>query len=105
MEETAVLNESVSLPCVAIGNPAANITWEWKGKKVVESPRVVVGPNGSLIIENVTRKDEGVYTCTPRNKWPGEKKTTKLVVLGECCGIVIFKASMKSRGWQNMQLL
>ncbi len=83
IEETAVVNETVSLPCVAIGNPSANVSWEWKGKPIKSDSHFIVGRNGSLVIENVTRKDEGVFTCTPFNKWFGEKKQTKLVVLGE----------------------
>ena len=76
------MHENVSLPCVAVGNPSANVSWTWKGESVKGNPRFGVGPNGSLMIENVTRKDEGVFTCTPYNKWTGDTKTTKLVVYG-----------------------
>eukprot|EP00794_Sanderia_malayensis_P011289 gene11289-12470_t len=81
IEETAIVSENVSLPCVAVGNPSANVTWQWEGKSLKNNSHFIVGPNGSLVIENVTRQDEGVFTCTPFNKWFGEKKTTKLIVL------------------------
>ena len=82
---SAVVGESIYLPCVAVGNPSANISWEYNGQPVTKFPRFEVGPNGSLIIEKVKKEDEGVYTCTPFNKWYGKTRQSKLTVLGMYC--------------------
>ena len=81
-EVTAIVGDSTYLPCVAIGNPAANISWQHKGQPLTNNPRFTVKSNGSLIIEDIRREDEGVYTCTPFNKWTGKKKHATLQVLG-----------------------
>ena len=81
-EETALVGQDIFLPCVAIGNPAANVSWQYNGKDIARNPRYEVERNGSLIIEKVTLKDVGVYACTPFNRWKGQTKHTKLVVLG-----------------------
>ncbi|XP_065056206.1 protein turtle-like [Rhopilema esculentum] len=80
-EVTALVGDSTYFPCVAIGNPAANISWQHKGQPLSKSPRFTINSNGSLIIEDIRREDEGIYTCTPINKWTGKKKHATLQVL------------------------
>ncbi|KAA0722242.1 Matrix-remodeling-associated protein 5 [Triplophysa tibetana] len=65
---------AVQFNCVATGIPKAEVAWE-----TPERTRLVVGsqprlfgnkylhPQGSLIIQNPTAKDAGLYRCTARN--------------------------------------
>lgn len=79
---TAVAGESIYLPCVAVGNPSANVSWEYNGQPVSKFPRYEVGLNGSLMIEDARKEDGGIYTCIPFNKWQGKKREAKLEVIG-----------------------
>ena len=81
-EMSAIVGDSIYLPCVAVGNPSANISWTYNGQPVANFPRYEVGHNGSLIIEKLKKEDQGLYTCTPFNKWLGRKRETRLSVLG-----------------------
>ena len=49
--------------CLDSGKPSQNISWYFQGQAIVHSSRILVRPNGGLIILNVTLSDAGVYQC------------------------------------------
>ncbi|XP_076159902.1 matrix-remodeling-associated protein 5 [Alosa pseudoharengus] len=61
------------LDCIAAGNPEPRIIWRTPSKKLVDTqysydPRLNVFPNGTLVLQPMTEKDEGDYLCVARNK-------------------------------------
>uniref|UniRef100_A0A3Q3G1V6 Ig-like domain-containing protein n=1 Tax=Labrus bergylta TaxID=56723 RepID=A0A3Q3G1V6_9LABR len=55
---------SLELRCEAQGNPDPSLTWTRNGKDLT----VGLLPTGSLKIQSPTKVDEGLYTCTARNR-------------------------------------
>ncbi|XP_054915223.1 matrix-remodeling-associated protein 5 isoform X2 [Poeciliopsis prolifica] len=78
---------AVQLNCVATGLPKVEVAWETPDKTrlvVSAQPRLFgnkyLHPQGSLIIQNPTQRDSGVYRCTARNTAGVDSKTTFLNV-------------------------
>ncbi|KAM4710791.1 matrix-remodeling-associated protein 5 isoform 2-T3 [Anableps anableps] len=78
---------AVQLNCVATGIPTVEVAWETPDKTrliVSAQPRLFgnkyLHPQGSLIIQNPTQRDSGVYRCTARNTAGVDSKTTFLNV-------------------------
>ena len=68
------------------GTPTPSIQWEHNNKQLLHSARVKItndGINVSLMILDIGRLDEGVYTCTALNSLGSMSVQTKLVVLGK----------------------
>ncbi|XP_073318840.1 matrix-remodeling-associated protein 5 [Pagrus major] len=78
---------AVQLNCVATGIPKVDVAWETPDKTrlaVSAQPRLFgnkyLHPQGSLIIQNPTQRDTGVYRCTARNAIGIDSKATFLNV-------------------------
>ncbi|XP_024299865.1 immunoglobulin superfamily member 10-like [Oncorhynchus tshawytscha] len=78
---------AVQLNCVATGIPRAEIAWETPDRArlaVSAQPRLFgnkyLHPQGSLIIQNPTQRDQGSYKCTARNVIGVDTKATYLHV-------------------------
>ncbi|CAN9509520.1 unnamed protein product [Ophioblennius macclurei] len=56
------------LRCEALGTPEPTLKWTKNGKELHFSSRVDVLPTGSLRIQSPGKEDEGLYTCTARNR-------------------------------------
>ena len=61
---TVQLGQTVKLDCTAGGYPEPTIGWS-RVEHVTQSSDVVT--NGSLIIDRVTKEDEGQYFCIAKN--------------------------------------
>uniref|UniRef100_A0A8C5DRY3 Ig-like domain-containing protein n=1 Tax=Gouania willdenowi TaxID=441366 RepID=A0A8C5DRY3_GOUWI len=78
---------AVQLNCLATGIPKADVAWETPDKMrlvISAQPRLFgnkyLHPQGSLIIQNPTQRDAGIYRCTARNAIGTDTKTTFLNV-------------------------
>ncbi|XP_036947749.1 matrix-remodeling-associated protein 5 isoform X1 [Acanthopagrus latus] len=78
---------AVQLNCVATGIPKVDVAWETPDKTrlaVSAQPRLFgnkyLHPQGSLIIQNPTQRDTGIYRCTARNTIGIDSKATFLNV-------------------------
>ncbi|XP_056110383.1 matrix-remodeling-associated protein 5 isoform X2 [Rhinichthys klamathensis goyatoka] len=78
---------AVQLNCVATGIPKSEIAWETPDRTrlvVSPQPRLIgnkyLHPQGSLIIQNPTTRDAGLYRCTARNVVGVDSKGTYLYV-------------------------
>uniref|UniRef100_UPI0037E8D63E matrix-remodeling-associated protein 5 n=1 Tax=Semicossyphus pulcher TaxID=241346 RepID=UPI0037E8D63E len=78
---------AVQLNCAATGIPRVDVAWETPDKTrlaVSAQPRLFgnkyLHPQGSLIIQNPTQRDAGVYRCTARNAIGTDSKSTFLNV-------------------------
>lgn len=78
---------AIQLNCIATGVPSVDIAWETPDKTrlvVGAQPRLLgnkyLHPQGSLIIQNPTQRDAGMYQCTARNAVGMDSKSTFLNV-------------------------
>uniref|UniRef100_H3DCJ7 Contactin 3a, tandem duplicate 1 n=1 Tax=Tetraodon nigroviridis TaxID=99883 RepID=H3DCJ7_TETNG len=70
----------VLIECKPRMSPRGIISWR-KGKEALrENHRVTVMDNGSLRISNVTKMDDGVYTCVARNQFGVASSAGSLLV-------------------------
>ncbi|XP_039979063.1 matrix-remodeling-associated protein 5 [Xiphias gladius] len=78
---------AIQLNCIATGIPRVEIAWETPDKTrlaVSAQPRLFgnkyLHPQGSLIVQNPTQGDAGIYRCTARNAIGIDTKATFLNV-------------------------
>ncbi|XP_074521818.1 neogenin 1a isoform X3 [Halichoeres trimaculatus] len=65
---TKVVGASMLLPCVVTGYPAPQVQWMFGDKLLEESDgRLELLGGGSLLINNLTEEDAGIYTCMAEN--------------------------------------
>lgn len=83
VEYTAVLGRSVSLECVADGQPQPGVTWHKDRRPVVESAHIRIFANGTLAVTSTQRSDAGIYTCTAKNLAGRASQDMRLVIQGE----------------------
>uniref|UniRef100_A0A672T8F6 receptor protein-tyrosine kinase n=1 Tax=Sinocyclocheilus grahami TaxID=75366 RepID=A0A672T8F6_SINGR len=75
-------SSTLTLVCLAKGMPEPDIKWYKDNTPVTEGPGITV-KDGVLIIERVTKDDEGIYECRASND-RGEAKTSAVItVVGE----------------------
>lgn len=78
---------AIKLECVAIGIPKPDILWEMPDKSQLKSgphPRLYgnryIHPQGSLVIQNPSSRDNGFYKCTAKNVVGSDSKATHVYV-------------------------
>ncbi|XP_047479361.1 Down syndrome cell adhesion molecule-like protein Dscam2 [Penaeus chinensis] len=77
---SAVAGETFSVSCPASGYPLHKIIWTKDGVRLPTGHRQRVFPNGTLVIEQVTRgTDDGQYSCTAMSR-QGRSDTQQLTV-------------------------
>ena len=78
------VNESdvAEITCGGYGNPEPEVTWSRSEKVLSNSNRISI-IDGKLRIRNVTRKDEGLYSCTVENYLQSKNISVYLTVQGE----------------------
>ncbi|XP_061664181.1 ADAMTS-like protein 1 isoform X2 [Syngnathoides biaculeatus] len=59
---------SLEIKCESVGSPEPSLTWTKNGKRLRYDSRIDISPGGSLKIRSPNRADEGLYTCTARNR-------------------------------------
>lgn len=80
---TVVLGDSVTMSCVASGDPTPTQTWSRNGVGVA-GPRVQLSADGSaLTLTTTTLQDEGAYTCHASNPASTQTDTVTLNIIGE----------------------
>ncbi|XP_029115459.1 uncharacterized protein igsf9b [Scleropages formosus] len=77
----ALLGDSVTLVCVAHGNPQPSVTWK-KDDAPVEKQETVELANGTLTLASVTREEAGTYKCHVSNAEGNLTHATQLLVKG-----------------------
>lgn len=65
------------------GDPLPNITWTKDSNKIVRHMGKVQMKNWAIMLEDLTPKDAGRYTCTLCNIHECIEHTTQLDVVGE----------------------
>ncbi|KAL4693803.1 hypothetical protein H8959_013068 [Pygathrix nigripes] len=72
----------IVIPCQPRAAPKAVVLWSKGTEILVNSSRVTVTPDGTLIIRNISRSDEGKYTCFAENFMGKANSTGILSVRG-----------------------
>ncbi|KAM9391508.1 hemicentin-1 [Pholidichthys leucotaenia] len=80
VEYTAVLGQSVSLECLADGQPQPEVTWHKERRPVIDSTHMRVFANGTLAITSTQHSDAGLYTCTAKNPAGRASQDMRLLV-------------------------
>ncbi len=78
---------AVQLNCVPLATPKAEVVWEMPDSlqlKVGVQPRLYgnkyLHPQGSLVIQNPSSRDNGVYKCTAKNVVGSDSRSTYVYV-------------------------
>lgn len=78
----SIEGNSVTLNCLARGNPRPHIEWRKEGLPLTLDPRFEIRPTGELFIQAVRMVDYGMYRCRATNSAGGVAASTRLVVTG-----------------------
>lgn len=62
------LDESVTLECPITSNQLPVFVWSRSNELIVETDRVDIFENGTLLIKNIEKTDEGDWTCVASNR-------------------------------------
>ncbi|CAJ1056293.1 contactin-1a-like isoform X3 [Xyrichtys novacula] len=84
----AARNGRVVIQCRPKAAPKPSFSWSKDTELLSNSTRVFILEDGSLEILNVTRADEGRYTCFAQNDW-GEANSTGSLVVTESTKITL----------------
>nr|CAD7441765.1 unnamed protein product [Timema bartmani] len=62
-------NSNGSVPCMALGLPAPDISWFREDGKILEAPHFTLLDSGSLLLTDARIDDQGTYVCKVENKF------------------------------------
>ncbi|CAG2056978.1 unnamed protein product, partial [Timema podura] len=62
-------NSNGSVPCMALGLPAPDISWLREDGKILEAPHFTLLDSGSLLLTDARIDDQGTYVCKVENKF------------------------------------
>ncbi|XP_026757851.2 peroxidasin [Galleria mellonella] len=71
---------SIQMPCEVEGEPPATVEWRKDGSRVRPDGRISITLLGSLIINNVTVADTGIYECSAFNTRGRDTASASLVI-------------------------
>uniref|UniRef100_H2ZFS2 Ig-like domain-containing protein n=1 Tax=Ciona savignyi TaxID=51511 RepID=H2ZFS2_CIOSA len=84
MRQTFELGKTVDVVCQVSGNPAPTVVWKKGTKNLIgtqDNSRVYKDPfTNNLIIRNITKWDEGQYSCLARELNKGQTKDLSIFV-------------------------
>ncbi|XP_062570430.1 cell adhesion molecule DSCAM-like isoform X2 [Saccostrea cucullata] len=64
---------TLTLQCLAVGDPTPSIQWKIRGRRFIESERIQILKNGSLHINGVLGSDAANYSCRATNKYGSDE--------------------------------
>uniref|UniRef100_G1P8I9 Contactin-2 n=1 Tax=Myotis lucifugus TaxID=59463 RepID=G1P8I9_MYOLU len=94
----------VMIPCQPRAAPKAVVLWSKGTEILVNSSRVTVTPDGTLIIRNISRSDEGKYTCFAENFMGKANSTGILSVRADATKITLAPSSADINLGDNLTL-
>ncbi|XP_049798773.1 Down syndrome cell adhesion molecule-like protein Dscam2 [Schistocerca nitens] len=74
------LKSSVTVPCIAVGNPTPNVQW-LRGKQILHSEAKYSISQGSLHISKLEKENEGNFSCTAKNLFGEDQVRYQIIVL------------------------
>lgn len=90
VDTSILITQTVTLECVATGNPRPTIVWLHSGEplRLVGRRRRLENGSQKLVITNVGQSDSGRYTCVAENEVGRDRISAYLLVIsiiGCCC--------------------
>jgi hypothetical protein len=80
-EILAAENGNVTIRCDPEAAPRPRFTWKKDGNLIGGGGRRRILPNGNLLINPVSREDQGLYTCIAQNTRGQDESSGRLTVL------------------------
>lgn len=80
-ETYAAEGGNVTIVCNPEAAPRPNFVWKKDGNIIGSGGKRRILPNGNLIINRVSRDDEGFYVCTATNQYGHDESRGRLIVL------------------------
>ncbi|EQB78148.1 contactin-2 precursor [Camelus ferus] len=93
----------IAIPCQPRAAPKAMVLWSKGTEILVNSSRVTVTPDGTLIIRNISRSDEGKYTCFAEN-FMGKANSTGILSVRDATKITLAPSSADINLGDNLTL-
>ncbi|XP_011371413.2 contactin-2 [Pteropus vampyrus] len=93
----------VIIPCQPRSAPKAVVLWSKGTEILVNGSRVTVTPDGTLIIRNISRSDEGKYTCFAEN-FMGKANSTGILSVRDATKITLAPSSADINLGDNLTL-
>ncbi|KAB0391755.1 hypothetical protein E2I00_005187 [Balaenoptera physalus] len=93
----------IVIPCQPRAAPKAVVLWSKGTEILVNSSRVTVTPDGTLIIRNISRSDEGKYTCFAEN-FMGKANSTGILSVRDATKITLAPSSADINSGDNLTL-
>nr|CAD7427621.1 unnamed protein product [Timema monikensis] len=75
-------NSNGSVPCMALGLPAPDISWLKEDGKVLEAPHFTLLDSGSLLLTDARIDDQGTYVCKVENKFGTVELKADIKIIG-----------------------
>lgn len=66
--EPFVTGSTIQLDCVVTGYPRPRFGWYFNSQPLRPSEDVILFPNGTLILQNITSEQSGIYQCLGANE-------------------------------------
>ena len=73
---------TVTIECTSTGIPTPTISWSLNGEPLITGDRHVIYNNGTLVIHNTTKSDEGKYSCTAKNIEGEDSESANVAITG-----------------------
>ncbi|XP_037680856.1 contactin-2 isoform X2 [Choloepus didactylus] len=93
----------IVIPCQPRAAPKAVVLWSKGTEILVNGSRVTVTPDGTLIIRNISRSDEGKYTCFAEN-FMGKANSTGILSVRDATKITLAPSSADINLGDNLTL-
>ncbi|KAM8999786.1 contactin-2 [Sarcophilus harrisii] len=93
----------VIIPCQPRSAPKSIVLWSKGTEILVNSSRVTITPDGTLILRNISRSDEGKYTCFAEN-FMGKANSTGILSVRDATKITLAPSSADINLGENLTL-
>uniref|UniRef100_A0A8C3XG04 Contactin-2 n=1 Tax=Cyanoderma ruficeps TaxID=181631 RepID=A0A8C3XG04_9PASS len=99
----AARSGKVIIPCQPRAAPKATVLWTKGTELLVNSSRVTITADGTLILQNISKSDEGKYTCFAENPM-GKANSTGILSVRDATKITLAPSSADINVGENLTL-
>ncbi|XP_019402115.1 PREDICTED: contactin-2 [Crocodylus porosus] len=93
----------VIIPCQPKAAPKSIVLWTKGTELLINSSRVTITPHGALILRNISKSDEGKYTCFAEN-FMGKANSTGILSVRDATKITLAPSSADINVGENITL-